>query len=489
MRKIISLLVLMLISTIGVYADESWTGTNTAPVAVDDNTSTSEDVGVVINVLSNDTDIDNNTLTVLWVSNVSNWTAVLNSSWNIVFTPFVNFNWTWSLEYTLSDGNLTDIWKVLITVSPVNDYPVAVDDTFTMVKNTTATLNLITNDTDADWNKLTITSLWTVLNWTATINSTNTWIIFTPNTDFVWVISFNYTVSDWVLTDIWVVTINISQTTTTNNIPDAKDDYVSVLRNTSKTFDPRLNDIDKDGDTLTITWITNPSHGTVSFTSTSITYTPSTDYYGNDTYTYTISDSKWWTDTAKVKINVYKDNSDDDDEDENEDDDDDDYGHHNWKHVREIHKEFQAKFRELKNRYKHRMGSQEYKNAKKELQNEYKNKLKEVTWQWKKDNIDGEDEEEDDDKSNKYKYQGDTLKSKYKNEFKRKYWSKISKLSDEKLTIIVWKIDKMISDVNNWNYSEDVKSKTNTMLLALRELVVEYMNNDNNIVDIDSLFE
>lgn len=472
MKKTIGIMSLMILGMLTVSA--------ASPIAVDDTVATNEDTPVVINVITNDTDADLDILTATSLSNVTNWTATITSSWIVTFTPTLNFNWTWSFDYIVSDWTWSDIGNVTVTVNPVNDSPVVVDDTFSMVKNTTATINLTWNDTDVDGNALTVTSLWTILNWVWTISSTWTWVVFTPSTNFVWVVSFDYTVSDWTLTDLGQVTINVNNIVTNTN-PDAKDDYVSVLENTSKTFDPRINDIDKDGDILTITWVTNPSHGTISFTSTSITYTPSPDYYGSDTFNYTIIDSKWWTDTAKVKINVYKDNSDDEDEDEDDDEDDDDYGYHNEKHVRNIQKEFQWKMKELKNRYKHRMSSSEYKKAKNELQNEYKNKLKEVTGKWKKD--------DDSSVKAKYKYQWDTSKSKYKNEFQKKYWSKISSLSDDKLTIIIWKIDKMISDVNSWNYSAETKAKTNTMLLALRELVVDYMNDNDNIVDIDSLFE
>ena len=74
---------------------------------------------------------------------------------------------------------------------------------------------------------------------------------------------------------------------------------------TAVTFDPRSNDSDSDGNALTITAVGSPSHGTVVNNSgTSVTYTPTTDYYGSDSFTYTISDGHGGTATATVAVTV-----------------------------------------------------------------------------------------------------------------------------------------------------------------------------------------
>jgi hypothetical protein len=63
-------------------------------------------------------------------------------------------------------------------------------------------------------------------------------------------------------------------------------------------------------------------------------------------------------------------------------------------------------------------------------------------------------------------------------------------MSDSRLETLLGKIDDMIADVNNSSsYSDSTKEKFNTMLLALREIVVGYMNNNEDVLDIDSLFE
>jgi hypothetical protein len=414
-------------------------------------------------VLWNDTDTDTGTtLTVSLLSNIVNWFATITASWNVRYTPFTDFNWTWSFDYVVSNWALTDIWHVVIIVNPVNDSPVAVDDTFTMVKNTTVEINLVWNDTDVDGDNLFISSLGAIINWTWTITTSKTWVIFTPNTDFVWTIIFSYVVSDWILTDTWTVTVTINSA---NSLPVANDDKISTYLNTEKTFDPRINDTDANWDVLTIIWKTDWIHGTVSFSSTWVTYKPYQDFYWSDSFTYTISDWKWWTDIWTVKVTVI-------------------HTDYHDKPVQNVQKEFIGKFKELKNRYRNQMNNREYISLKNELRNQYLLKLKEVTWQWK------QWEPQENDINVKYKYQWNSFKIMYKNQYEIKYWNQISSFNDAKLKIIIWRIDTLINDINSWSdYSELIKAKLNTMLLALRELILENMDDSEWIIDIDSLFE
>ena len=56
------------------------------------------------------------------------------------------------MDYTVTDGTLTDVGTLTITVSAVNDAPVAVDDSISATEDTlfTSTVSLIANDTDVD---------------------------------------------------------------------------------------------------------------------------------------------------------------------------------------------------------------------------------------------------------------------------------------------------------------------------------------------------
>jgi hypothetical protein len=88
----------------------------------------------------------------------------------------------------------------------------------------------------------------------------------------------------------------------TNAAPDAVNDGVTTPTNTSVAVPVLANDTDANGDPLTITGVTQGAHGTVTYTSTGVTYTPNAGWTGTDTFTYTISDGYGGTDTAMVTV-------------------------------------------------------------------------------------------------------------------------------------------------------------------------------------------
>ncbi|WP_140055450.1 tandem-95 repeat protein, partial [Vibrio parahaemolyticus] len=99
------------------------TPVNDAPVAKNDISTTQEDTAVTIDVLSNDTDIDGDTLRIDSASVPSDQGTVEIVDGKLVFTPAENFNGDAEITYTVTDGELTDEAKVSVTVNPVNDAP------------------------------------------------------------------------------------------------------------------------------------------------------------------------------------------------------------------------------------------------------------------------------------------------------------------------------------------------------------------------------
>ena len=106
---------------------------NSVPIAVDDIATTDEDTAVTIDVLANDSDAEQDTLlTVAGVSSAANGTVVNNGS-SVTYTPNPNFNGTDRFTYRASDGiDQSDSATVTVTVKPVNDTPVAKDDTYNL---------------------------------------------------------------------------------------------------------------------------------------------------------------------------------------------------------------------------------------------------------------------------------------------------------------------------------------------------------------------
>ena len=114
------------------------TGVNDAPVAVNDAATTAEETAVSGNVLTNDTDVDaGTTLTATLVANATNGTVTLASDGSFTYTPAANFNGTDSFTYTATDGTaVSSVATVTVTVTGVNDAPVAVNDAATTAEET-----------------------------------------------------------------------------------------------------------------------------------------------------------------------------------------------------------------------------------------------------------------------------------------------------------------------------------------------------------------
>ena len=115
------------------------TAVNDAPVAVDDAATTDEDTAAITrrDVLANDTDVDGDTLTVVTAVHEPGATArwSLNGDGTVTFTPAANFNGAGELRLH-GDRRHADATRgdVTITVTAVNDAPVAVDDAATTAR-------------------------------------------------------------------------------------------------------------------------------------------------------------------------------------------------------------------------------------------------------------------------------------------------------------------------------------------------------------------
>ena len=98
---------------------------NAAPIANDDIVTMYEDtVAEDIDVLINDTDAENSTLTITEKTNGSHGTVTItNAGLNLTYTPDADYNGTDSFTYTISDGYKTDTATVNVTIYEVDDIP------------------------------------------------------------------------------------------------------------------------------------------------------------------------------------------------------------------------------------------------------------------------------------------------------------------------------------------------------------------------------
>ncbi|MDD9912760.1 MAG: Ig-like domain-containing protein [Alphaproteobacteria bacterium] len=273
---------------------------NAPPAANNDTATTHCGTAVTVDVLANDTDPNGDTLTVTGIASApANGTAVVNASGTITYTPTGTFTGTDTFTYSISDGNGgTDTATVTVTVT--NTAPDAVNDTATTAHDTPVIISVLTNDTDADGDTISITGTTNPSNGTIVVNAGGT-ITYTPNASFIGTDTFTYTIDDGCgATDTATVTVTV-----TNTAPDAVDDTVSTAHNTPILIEVLKNDTDPESDPLSVTSTTSPSNGTIVVNASgTITYTPNTGYTGTDTFTYTISDGHGGTDTATVTVTI-----------------------------------------------------------------------------------------------------------------------------------------------------------------------------------------
>ncbi|MBC7388264.1 MAG: tandem-95 repeat protein, partial [Opitutaceae bacterium] len=144
---------------------------NSTPVAVNDSNTIDEDNIATGNVLLNDTDPDGDNLIITHfvinsIKTPAGSTAMMpgvgdltiKTDGSYTFTPVLNYNGAVPVAiYSLTDGTDTVSALLKITINPVNDVPVAVNDTKSTPKNVTATGNVLTNDSDVDGDVLTVT--------------------------------------------------------------------------------------------------------------------------------------------------------------------------------------------------------------------------------------------------------------------------------------------------------------------------------------------
>jgi VCBS repeat-containing protein len=198
---------------------------------------------------------------------------------------------------------------VAITVNPVNDSPVAVNDTYAVGEGTTLNVSspgVLANDSDPDGDGLTAALQNEPAHGTVTLNANGSFQ-YTPTAGYFGPDSFTYSAEDGHGGSASAaVTITIDEV---NEPPVAGNDNYEVDEgNVLSVAAPGVlaNDSDPDDATLSATQVTAPAHGTLSLNSNgSFTYTPNVNFNGSDGFTYQVSDGRGGTDNGTVTITVH----------------------------------------------------------------------------------------------------------------------------------------------------------------------------------------
>src|SRR5207249_4894707 len=203
------------------------TAVNDAPVAVKDRETRAEDTTLDVaasGVLANDSDVDGDSLSAVLVSQPTHGSLTLNSNGSFSYTPSANYNGTDSFTYKANDGQAdSGIATVNITITPVNDAPVALDDTYTTPEDTHLNVTapgVLANDSDLDGDALSAVLLSSPTHGTLTLNSDGS-LVYMPALNFNGTDTFTYQASDGqAQSGVATVTITVLPATTASALND-----------------------------------------------------------------------------------------------------------------------------------------------------------------------------------------------------------------------------------------------------------------------------
>ena len=280
---------------------------NDAPVAYDQSVATPEETAVAITLAASD--IDGDFLTYTVVTPPTHGTVTGGTGADRNYLPDLNYNGPDSFTFKVNDGHAdSNIATVSITVNPVNDAPVAVDDSYSTDEDTALTITapgVLGNDTDTEGNPLTAVKVSDPSHGSLTLNADGSFT-YTPTADYNGPDSFTYKADDGTdYSNIATVSITVNPV---NDAPVAVDDSYSTDEDTALTIAAPgvlTNDTDTEGNPLTAVKVSDPSHGSLTLNADgSFTYTPTANYNGPDSFTYKANDGLADSNTATVSITV-----------------------------------------------------------------------------------------------------------------------------------------------------------------------------------------
>ncbi|WP_340080465.1 tandem-95 repeat protein, partial [Vibrio parahaemolyticus] len=264
-----------------------------APVAdiVADKATVVEDTPTIIKVLGNDTFEDDGKVVSLDTNNgPANGTVSVNPDGSVTYTPNDNYVGKDTFTYIVTSGGVSESTTVNVDVTPVNDAPVAKDDTATTQEDTAVTIDVLPNDTDVDGDKLSIQSA-SVPSDQGTVEIVDGKLVFTPAKNFHGDAEITYTVSDGALTGQATVKVTVNAVNDTPVVESNIADQALAEDFTPYTIDlnTAFSDVDNVDGELKFS-VSGNSNVLVSIENGIATISPTADWNGSETLTFTATD-------------------------------------------------------------------------------------------------------------------------------------------------------------------------------------------------------
>ncbi|HVT77629.1 MAG TPA: Ig-like domain-containing protein [Acidimicrobiales bacterium] len=262
-------------------------------------------------VLANDTDPDGDALLPTQFDQPSHGRVSLNDDGSFVYTPDAGFIGSDSFHYEACDSSAKcGTATVTIVVHVPDSGPAAGDDTYTTREDVTlvvATPGVLANDTDSDGDTLTAVATSSPSHGAVTLHPDGS-LTYVPDQFYIGDDTFTYRACD---PGGLCAGATVHITVTPDPAPFANDDFYTTTQDDAVTVAPPgvlTNDGDPEGQPLTATATSSPAHGTVTLHGDgSLTYTPATGYFGEDSFTYKACDRHGVCAGATVHITVTED--------------------------------------------------------------------------------------------------------------------------------------------------------------------------------------
>jgi hypothetical protein len=266
---------------------------NEPPVAEGQEAVTQEDQSVAIELAGSDPDGDPLTFTL--VTSPTNGTLT-GTPPSLSYSPNADFTGSDGFIFAAGDGRATASAAVDITVTPVNDAPVATATSLATVLDASMAFTLGATDPDGDALTFTLVSLPA----SGTLSGDPPTMTYTPSPAFSGVDTFEFSVSDAEFTSApAAVTISV-------NIPNRPPvaGPQSVTTDEDSALPITLTGSDPDGDALTYAITVPPSFGILTGNAPNLTYVPTSGFSGTDQFSFTVSDGTLVSNAGIVTITV-----------------------------------------------------------------------------------------------------------------------------------------------------------------------------------------
>lgn len=271
---------------------------NDAPIAENDAVDTDEDTPITIDVLDNDSDVDNDDLSIWRVGDAEFGTTEIVGN-EIRYTPEQNFIGSDEFIYFVTDGDRLTLATVRVEVLSVNDLPTIEDHTRYVNEDQTASFQLIVGDVEDDRDDLSI-GVHTQPQ-VGSVDIYGTWIDFTPPKNWFGTAEFSMSVTDRdggvSVNDVVIIVSSVNDQPNIGNINGTIDEDGSF----SSSLD--LFDVE-DGNDLDVRIGAAPTSGTASVDGSTVSYTPPANWHGDATFTIIATDSSGAEAIATAMVTV-----------------------------------------------------------------------------------------------------------------------------------------------------------------------------------------